>query len=263
MGNVIKTSRKRPSGTRHPALTIRIPAPLLAWIDAKAAAYGTHRSGMVWRLIEESSLGVPLHLRTIRTAYHEAGHAVVARVLGVAVDRMTIEADEERLGSVRHASPHDVYGKRRDDRPEHGYYSSIMINLAGRAAEITLLDIHRRDAGDRSDRRRINKDIRIVSKPEWQTVSRRGPRPVNDALKRELKVMTENLVGVKMRRSIKGVAEALLRSQTIGQAEIDRIINKSGELPEARHFVAERWQSLGLVQRSRRPKNAPRRRTTD
>jgi len=59
---------------------------------------------MVRRLIEESSLNVPQHLRRIRTAYHEAGHAVVARAVGFPIDVVTIKPDETNLGHVTHQS---------------------------------------------------------------------------------------------------------------------------------------------------------------
>jgi len=263
MRDMTKKSRSLTAVGRSPTMTIRIPAPLLTWIDEKAAAYETGRSDMVWRLIEESSLGVPHELRTIRIAYHEAAHAVVARTLGVAVDSATIKSDQERLGAVRYASPHDVYGKRREDWPEQAYYSSIMINLAGLAAEMKLLHIHRRDQGNRSDWRRANKDINQVSQSRSLQSDRRELKSIADTLKFQLRLLTEDLVEVKLRRSIKGVAEALLGSQTIGQDQIDRIIGKSGELPDARRFVVRRWESHGLARKTRRSRNAPRRRATD
>ena len=202
---------------------------------------------MVRRLIEESG-SVPQHLSKIRTAYHEAGHAVVSRVVGAPLNVATIKPDEKRLGHVSYQS---IQHRRRQDVNEH-WYVNIMVSMAGRASEEMVLGFLRPDGGDRTDRRHVRKFANILT----------GFK--SDALEIERKLRRCTTYTVEnMKHSIKGVAEALLRSETLDQKRVDQIIAKSGELHKARRWIAWYWQARGLTPKRRRKPDAPKRRSSD
>jgi len=62
------------------------------------------------------------------TAYHEAGHAVIALALGRTIHKVSVLPNRERLGEVRFAKG---AAKPTDDWVEH----EILISLGGMAAE--------------------------------------------------------------------------------------------------------------------------------
>lgn len=257
MQNLGKTEKKRgrPATGRDPSVTIRVPSPLLAWIDEQAKQCETGRSDMVLRLIEESSLGVPQRLRTIRIAYHEAGHAVVARAIGLPIERATIESDETSLGHVMPSKGVPEIAELWTRRKGHtlldneAWYADVMVSMAGREAEMMVLGFLRPDGGDRDDRRLIRKSGRVLA---WDLPD----------FEKTLRSCTMHTV-MHLKRSIRGVAEALLGSETLGQKRVDQIIAKSGELAEARRFIAWRWREDGLTPKRRRKPGAPKRRASD
>jgi ATP-dependent Zn protease len=69
-----------------------------------------------------------LDAQAIATAYHEAGHAVVALSLGRSVERLTIVRNSLRLGAVQ-------IGKGRNSRKQDYYEIEAMILLAGLVSE--------------------------------------------------------------------------------------------------------------------------------
>lgn len=69
-----------------------------------------------------------MHDPTPATAYHEAGHAVVALALDRPVQRVSIQADRERLGVCQ-------FGKSVIRPSEDWLEREILISLAGLAAE--------------------------------------------------------------------------------------------------------------------------------
>ncbi len=64
----------------------------------------------------------------IATAYHEAGHAVVALALGRAVEKLSIVRNSLRLGAVN-------FGSRRTGRRQDYFETEAMILLAGIVSE--------------------------------------------------------------------------------------------------------------------------------
>ncbi|MCW5704896.1 MAG: ribbon-helix-helix protein, CopG family [Bradyrhizobium sp.] len=223
-----KTGKKRgrPSTGRDPSVTIRLPSALLEWIDSKARENDTGRSEMIRRLIEESRLGVPQEIGQIRTAYHEAGHAVVARVLGIPVTIATITKEGSSLGHVVIGeSVWDLHrrlcgaGTVAKDRAVHeatAWRVHIMVMMAGRAAETTLLGFHHDDKGNRQDKHHIKRLAKVL------------PARSHDEILEELEIKTETIVKA-MPNSIRRVAEALKRSKSLNQSRIDRIIAAAGE----------------------------------
>ena len=79
------------------------------------------------------------------TAYHEAGHAVVAMILGRPVDEVTILANREFLGVCR-------FGKNRYRPSEDWIEREILIALGGIAAEARYTGNYAWDAAARDQR---------------------------------------------------------------------------------------------------------------
>lgn len=271
LGKTEKRKRGRPAIGRDPSITIRIPAPLLEWIDCEAKDFKIGRSDMVRRLIEESRLGqpfqkwprsriipprVPDHLRTTRTSYHEAGHAVMARLFGVSVESATIKPNGRLAGFVSYSEAENPeLWARRDMNTCDWWFASITITMAARQVEERILNFES-DKGDFFDRKDIREIIRYLRE-------HRGFTEFDaEAAERELR-KTTSLAVRALEKSIAGVARALLTSETIGQKRIDRIIAKYDEIPKARRLILECWASAGLIAQPRRRKGVPKRRATD
>lgn len=181
---------------------------------------------MIRRLIEESRLEVPAELGQIRTAYHEAGHAVVARVLGIPVNVVTVTANDKSLGHVVFGeTPMQMHlrlckaGGDLKDRAESewtAWRAHIRAIMAGREAEKEVLGFHHDDKSDRHDRRQI---LRLAT---WM-----GYRTREETI-HYLRVDTMQIVGI-MARSIRRVAEALSHTPSLTQQQIDRFIADTGE----------------------------------
>ena len=161
-----------------------------------------------------------------RTAYHEAGHAVVARALSIPLITATIIRDRSSLGHVKigksiwqlHCMLQAAGGviKHRADSEQTAWLAHIVILMAGREAEIALLGFHHDDKGDRQDKSHIRKLAKWL------------PYRTREETLQELRVKTRHIV-TTFRNSIRRVAETLKRSETIDQRRIDQIIAASGE----------------------------------
>ncbi len=119
------------------------------------------------------------------TAYHEAGHAVVALSLGRTVEKVTIVRNSLRLGSVQ-------FGSRRKGRRQDAFETEAMILLAGLLSEARvtgrmnwagagqdMLNLQRMicmrvgtdKAGERLQRRLMDKTEHWLEQPEiWSAV---------------------------------------------------------------------------------------------
>lgn len=94
------------------------------------------------------------------TAIHEAGHAVIGRVLGIPCGEASILADEDSSG---HSITGDVWatlsawesrGKFRDVRSS--YLARIVTYMAGAEATTEILGLAMEEAGDEEDERQIS-----------------------------------------------------------------------------------------------------------
>jgi len=76
------------------------------------------------------------------TAIHEAGHAVVSRVVGVAIRRVTIEPDDGAHGHVWTFGPGKWFQPDAvmDGRTRHTIEQHVMVLTAGRAAQARVTD---------------------------------------------------------------------------------------------------------------------------
>jgi ATP-dependent Zn protease len=208
--------RGRPATGRDPTITIRLPADLIRYIDGRAHRAVTSRSDMIRLLIEESELGLPPGFKKSRTAYHEAGHAVIARLLDVTIYKATIRYQAGRYykvadGSIRQSSGSEGHVTFNPNIP--AYFSrpdivDIMISMAGRITEELLVG-YSPNGGDGSDNAAIDKTVRRSN--------------INPAELRKARKQVHDKIW-EYAESIKRVAAHLVKSETMNARQIDRII---------------------------------------
>lgn len=162
-----------------------------------------------------------------RAAYHEAGHAVIARVLTLASGYATIKPNY-REGEAGHHITFDPYkcehewGKRGEVRHSVGavWHARIITYMAGAEAEHELL--RSKAIGDGDDRRQI----------EFMACSA-GFRADDDCqtahwlkLEPRLRTMTRMLVR-RHRARIERVAKALLAIERLSRTALDKLVGRS------------------------------------
>lgn len=155
-----------------------------------------------------------------QTAYHEAGHAVIGRVLTLHCGGATIKPNYEE-GEAGHAITHDPYGclyqweMRGHVRGSRDavWHARIMGYMAGAETEMVLLGSGA--VGDTDDRYQI------------ALMAEELHRDTNwDKLEPRLRVMTRMLVR-RHRARIERVAKALLARTTISAKSLDKIVGRS------------------------------------
>jgi hypothetical protein len=217
MTNIGKTKMKRgrPATGRDPSVTIRLPEDLQIYIDRQAAVRAISRSEMIRMMVEESALtNLPGGIPKSRTAYHEAGHAVIARVLGVEVFKASVKPSygkKPSRGRVLHEGLTARGTQRRYFNTPRKLIASILIAMAGRAAEDVLIGFPS-DGGDNGDVKNIEK---------W--LSRVGDRA---RFEKRFRKMSHMLVW-RHADAIRRVAAHLVDSETLKQDQIDRLISNS------------------------------------
>jgi hypothetical protein len=156
--------------------------------------------------------------RLVHTAYHEAGHVVMPRVLTLDCGGASIKPDHDSAG---HAITNDPWaclsawercGKVRDN-PDAVWHARIIAYMAGTEAEIVLLDST--IGGDGYDR------YQIELMAEELDNCRDWPK-----LEQRLRAMTRMLVrrhGILVER----VADALLRKTTLSGKQLDKLVGRS------------------------------------
>ncbi|MGY8679792.1 hypothetical protein Q2941_18630 [Bradyrhizobium sp. UFLA05-153] len=166
----------------------------------------------------------------IRHAYHEAGHAVAHRVVGMACGGASIIADYEQMfgGNAIAEEPYAVMGAW-ERRNKHRYGRSVFVGriigyMAGREAEIVACGDH--NGGDGDDLMQIG-----LMADEAGDISM--------AYLERLRLKVGPLLRRHWRK-VEAVAEALLASKTLSGAEIDAIIDRV--TPTAERQAAERVQ---------------------
>ena len=156
------------------------------------------------------------------TAYHEAGHAVIGRVLGLTCGGATIVPDYDE-GSAGHAVTYversiENWHCRGRLRWVSMFRARILMLAAGRESEIECLGTSDNGVfGDADDLREIS-----ITLPE---VLAEGDVP-EEVLAR-LRVKARGLVR-RHRRAIAKVAAALMRHSTLDAQQIDAIVVASG-----------------------------------
>lgn len=153
------------------------------------------------------------------TAYHEAGHAVIGRVLTLASGPATIKPNyDEGAWGVSHTHSANVChlewerrGKLRDLAAAQ--HARIMTYMAGAETEAVLL--RRTAVGDGDDRVQIALMAEeLYHSPPWELFE---PR---------LRAMTRMLVR-RHRALIERTAKALLAKTTLSAKQLDKLIGRS------------------------------------
>jgi ATP-dependent Zn protease len=135
---------------------------------------------------------------SVATAYHEAGHAVVALALGRPVHRVSVLADRERLGSCE-------FGKAVFRPSEDWLERESLIALGGLAAEARFTGVYALDGAAR--------DRRYVA---GLALQRAGNARKAERLERRLLAKVEHLLSREDNwRAVERIAAELLRSGTI------------------------------------------------
>ncbi len=136
-----------------------------------------------------------------RTAYHEAGHAVVALALDRPVHRVSVLPNSQRLGQCEF--------KKGLQRPNEDWVETeILISLAGMVAEARVTGSY--DTGG------ANQDLRYVRK---LTLMRASERAV-DRLEKRMLAKTEHLLAdEELWQAVEWIAkELLIHGQISGRA---------------------------------------------
>ncbi len=151
------------------------------------------------------------------TAYHEAGHAVVARVLGLTCGRVSIIADDDSAGHAIIADPWQTAGdwenrdRFRDAR--QAFRGTIIARMAGAEAERKFFGQCR--GGDDDDQY----EIALLMDSRWTEI------PADDWNQYEarLRAQTRRLVR-RHRHTIEHVAKALQERGTLEAEEVDAMV---------------------------------------
>lgn len=156
------------------------------------------------------------------TAWHEAGHVVVAFWFGLPITEVTIVSTEEFGGTVSHPSPLllDLRGSIRERR--RAARETILAAFAGLHAERLVApdapDVH----GDADEQNAYELSIQYGILP-------RGGGSVGDeyhwALLRRLSGESRRLVSSgPVRRAISVLAERLIKRRTMSGADVQKIL---------------------------------------
>ena len=151
------------------------------------------------------------------TAYHEAAHAVIGRVLGLTCGQVSIITDDDSAGHAIIADPwNTVWDWEQRDRfrdARQAFRGTIIARMAGAEAEREFFG--QCSGGDDDDRREIASlmDSRYAEIPadDWERHEAR------------LRAQTRRLVH-RHRDNIERVAAALLDRGTLRPDEIDALL---------------------------------------
>ncbi|HEY2786830.1 MAG TPA: hypothetical protein VGJ05_17850 [Fimbriiglobus sp.] len=143
------------------------------------------------------------------TAYHEAGHAVVALALGRPVHRVTVLPNRDRLGQCE-------FRKGQFKPTDDWLETEILIALAGLAAEARFTDAYDRDAAHR--------DLRHARQIALQRATERSL----DRFERRMLAKVEHLLADEGHwRAVEAIAAELLKLGTISGRAARHLFDRS------------------------------------
>lgn len=161
------------------------------------------------------------HPDELITAYHEAGHAVMALALGRGLHRVSVKANREELG---HCETKKGYLRRPPDRVE----ASLLIDYGGIVAESRLTGGY--------DRKCAEDDLRSIR--ERTKKRARFDRRIARLERRMLDKATYMLNQPELWRAVERIAVELLRKTTISgraaQHLFEQAVNESARQGSAR-----------------------------
>lgn len=153
------------------------------------------------------------------TAYHEAGHAAVARRLGVAVRSVTVVPDDEASGRTWHSGPGSWFRPdiEVDGRTRNRIEAHIMIALAGGEAEDAFL-------GERSGDGLGPDNDNAVGLALYMS----GDSEEASAYLEWLRLRTRNMLRQELVRcEVEAIAAALLDRKRVRAAEVKAICTEA------------------------------------
>ena len=148
-----------------------------------------------------------------QTAYHEAGHAVIALVLGRPVHRVSVIPNSQRLGQCE-------FGKGVSRPSEDSLEREILIALAGLAAEARHSGSYAMDGADR--------DLRYVRRLVLQRKSERAAPRYEERLLTKVETM---LSDEQIWLAVELIATELLKLGTISGRSARHIYEQTTKEP--------------------------------
>ena len=144
------------------------------------------------------------------TAFHEAGHAVVALALGRPVHRVSVRPSMDRLGQCE-------FKKGRQKPTDDWLEDEVLISLAGMAAEARATGVYERGGAAR--------DLRFARSLMLQRASER----TLDRVERRMLAKVENLLGDPGHwLAVERVAADLLAKGTISGRQAVHLFEQAG-----------------------------------
>jgi len=149
------------------------------------------------------------------TAYHEAGHAVMAMFVGRPIKKVTIRPGNSRIGQPRLGVCEIEKGRTKPSK--NGLDDEIMILLAGMVAEARFTGQYCRVGA--------GQDLRAI---ERLLQDRAGNERQLERLQRRLLDKTEHLLDDRGHaQAIEQIAQALIANQTISGRAVRHLFNQS------------------------------------
>ncbi|MFK7767024.1 MAG: cell division protein FtsH [Mariniblastus sp.] len=160
-----------------------------------------------------ADLPTQLDLSLLATAYHEAGHAVMAAIVGRPVQKVTIAPAQMQTGGVRLGA---VRFKKGRSKPAKDWLEDeVLIQLAGMVAESHLTD-HYCDQGASSDLRNVRRLLESRANNERQL----------EKLERRMLDKTEYLLSDEAHaKAIKMIAHELIEKESISGRAVQHLLN--------------------------------------
>jgi hypothetical protein len=164
-----------------------------------------------------SPLSEPALVELTATAYHEAGHAVMAMAVGRPIKKVTIRPGNSRIGQPRLGVCEIDRGRTKPSK--NGLDDEVLILFAGMVAEARFTGQYcRLGAGQ---------DLRAISR---LLQNRAGTERQLERLQKRLLDKTEHVLDDAGHvRAIELIAQALIENQSISGRAVRHLFNQAAE----------------------------------